>query len=76
MPDRKVYHVTKDTDGWQVKAEGADRATARTSSKEQAVAKATELAKAAELGQLIIHREDGSIEKEHTYGKDPERHPG
>jgi hypothetical protein len=26
--------------------------------------------------QLVIHREDGSIEREYTYGKDPERHPG
>ena len=28
------------------------------------------------LAQLVVHREDGSIEFEHTYGKDPERHPG
>lgn len=26
--------------------------------------------------QLVIHRQDGSIEGEHTYGDDPVRHPG
>lgn len=26
--------------------------------------------------QLVIHRQDGSIETEHTYGDDPTRHPG
>jgi len=26
--------------------------------------------------QLVIHREDGSIETEHTYGHDPRKTPG
>lgn len=26
--------------------------------------------------QLVVHREDGSIEQEFTYGRDPRRHPG
>lgn len=26
--------------------------------------------------QLVVHRQDGSIETEHTYGDDPTRHPG
>ncbi|WP_313913796.1 DUF2188 domain-containing protein [Tahibacter sp.] len=29
-----------------------------------------------ELAQLIVHRQDGSIEREYTYGKDPRRTPG
>lgn len=34
------------------------------------------LAEAAPLGQLVVHRLDGSIEEEFTYGKDPRRTPG
>jgi hypothetical protein len=37
------------------------------------VQSAKDLAKAQPLGQVVIHRTDGQIQTEHTYGKDP--HP-
>ena len=76
MADRKKYHVVPDGDGWAVKLEGGQRASAKAVRKVDAVARGKELAKKAPLGQIIIHKQDGKIQTEHTYGEDPERHPG
>jgi len=43
--------------------------------KADAIQRAKDLAKQAELGQVLIHGEDNRIQKEHTYGKDPKRYP-
>lgn len=69
---RKVYHVTPAGDGdWKVKREGASRADSVHEGKGDAVDRAKDLAKEAPLGQIIIHGQDGKIQTEHTYGKDP-----
>lgn len=74
MPTRKVYHVTPKPDGgWQVKAENASRASSNNERKADAVDRAKELAKSSELGQVIIHKQNGTIQTEYTYSKDP--HP-
>ena len=73
---RDVYHVTPDGDGWKVKKEGASRASASTGTKKPAIDRAKELAKKAPLGQVIIHKQDGSIQTEYTYGEDPRKRPG
>jgi len=74
---RRVYHVTaRPGGGWIVRAEGATRATSTHATKEEAVARGRELAKSSGLGQLIIHRKDGRIETEYTYGEDPRESPG
>jgi hypothetical protein len=39
--------------------------------KEKAISYGRELAKDEGLGQLIVHKADGSIEEEFTYGDDP-----
>ena len=72
MPTRKVYHVTPGKDGgWKIKEETASRASSSHETKVEAIARAKELAKKQELGQIVIHKQDGSIQTEHTYGKDP-----
>lgn len=72
MAKRKVYHVTKDSDGgWNVKKENAQRASGNFDTKNEAVQRSKELAKNAPLGQIKIHGQDGKIQTEHTYGKDP-----
>lgn len=72
MSTRKVYHVTANEDGsWKVQAENASRASSNCPTKAEAVDRGRELAKAPPLGQLIIHKTDGSFQTEHTYGKDP-----
>jgi hypothetical protein len=71
MAKRYVYHVTKHGEDWQVKKPGAGRAVGRFETKEQAVDRAVEVAKAKPLGQVVIHKESGAIQSERTYGKDP-----
>lgn len=75
MP-RIKYHVTPTRDGdWRVKGTGAQRADSVHDNKSEAVDRGRELAKQHQLGQLIIHKKDRTIEKEHTYGKDPRKYP-
>ena len=72
MARRKTYHVTPRPDGgWNVKEENASRASSSHDTKAEAIARAKELAKKQALGQVIIHKQDGTIQTEHTYGKDP-----
>jgi uncharacterized protein YdaT len=76
MADRKVYHVAPKDEQWEVKAEGAQRATKLTDTKKEALAAAKDLAKNQKPSQVVIHRTDGTIQTEHTYEDDPENIPG
>lgn len=72
MAKRVTYHVTPRDEGeWAVKKSGAQKASEVFENKEDAVDKAKDLAKSNPCGQVIIHRKDGIIQTEHTYGKDP-----
>jgi len=74
MSNRKTYHVMpKPGGGWNVKQEKAERASSSHDTKAEAVERAKELAKNQTLGQIVIHKQDGTIQTEHTYGEDP--HP-
>lgn len=73
---RRIYHVTPDEGDWKVKESGAERAVKILEDKSDAVQLAKDLAKSAGLGQVIIHKSDGTIQTEHTYGQDPEKYPG
>jgi hypothetical protein len=77
MPRRTVVHVTpnKREGGWDVKKERGGT-TEHFETKVPAVKEAKEIAKDAPLGQVKIHKEDGTIQTEHSYGKDPESSPG
>lgn len=72
MADRSTYHVTKNQNGgWGVKKEGTKRSSGNFSTKREAVDRGKDLAKKAPLGQIKIHGQNGKIQTEHTYGKDP-----
>jgi len=73
MPkNRTVVHVTPSKKGgWDVKKEGGKRPSGHFGKKTDAVDRGKELAKKAPLGQIIIHKQDGKIQTEHTYGEDP-----
>ena len=73
---RTIYHVTPAGEEWRVKRTGARRAASVHESKAAAVARAKQLAKRAALGQVQVHRGDGVIRTEYTYGRDPRRLPG
>jgi len=76
VSERQVYHVTPHEKGWQVKKEGAEKATSIHETKKEAVENAVALAKKADLGQVKIHKRTGEIQEERTYGKDPRRYRG
>ncbi len=71
MPKREKIHVTPDGNDWKVKREGAQRAARTFDNKDNAVDFGKDMAKKQPLGQLIIHKKDGTIQTEHNYGKDP-----
>lgn len=73
---RVVYHVLPEGDDWKVRRAGAGRAEGVYENKSDAVERAKVLAKGARLGQVKIHKQDGSIQTEHTYGEDPRRYKG
>jgi hypothetical protein len=69
---RKTYHVTPTNHGdWKVKRERTDRADSVHESKQNAIDRARELAISGGLGQVVIHNQNGKIQSERTYGKDP-----
>lgn len=74
MANRKTCHVTPNKEGgWNVKGQGASRASSTHETKAEAVDRGRELAKSHDLGQLVIHKQDGTIQTEYTYVQDP--HP-
>ncbi len=77
MAKRTIYDVRPHGHGpgpntkWSLKKRGNERATGLYDNKKDAVARGRELAKAATPAQLIVHKADGTIEQEFTYGNDP-----
>jgi hypothetical protein len=76
MANRTTFHVTPYVNGWQVKEEGERARELLVDDKDNAVRQAKEMAKAQELGQVIVHKRDGTIAEEFTYGADPRNIPG
>ena len=74
--NRKTYHVTPAGERWRVKRAGAGRADSLHGTKADAIHRAKTLAGRAVLGQVTVHRRDGKIQTEYTFGKDPRRSPG
>ena len=75
--ERKVYHVVPNSSGerWVVSQENAEFRR-EFDTKEEALQFAKERAQAAPLGQVKVHKKDGNMEYESTYGEDPRRSPG
>jgi hypothetical protein len=74
--ERVVYHVVPNSSGekWVVSQERAEfRKEFET--KDEAVQFAKERARKEELGQVKVHKKDGNMEYESTYGDDPRRSP-
>jgi hypothetical protein len=66
MTGNFVYHVTPAYSGWAVQLEGEGVSGSAYSDKGTALRFGQELARQSH-GQLVIHREDGSIQAEHRY---------
>jgi hypothetical protein len=74
--EREVYHVVPNSSAerWVVSQERAEFRK-EFDTKEEAVEFARQRAKAATLGQIKVHKSDGNMEYESTYGDDPARSP-
>jgi hypothetical protein len=75
---RDVYFVSPNSDrgGWDVKREGAERASKHFETKADAIGFGKQVAQKSDLGQLKIQKQDGKIQTEYTYGKDPRSSKG
>jgi len=67
---KRDYHVTTHSDGWQVRREGAERASSTHDTKAEAIERGRELARQEKV-ELVIHRRDGQIRDSDSYGNDP-----
>ena len=75
--ERTVYHVVPNSSAekWLVSQENASLRR-EFDTKEEAIEEAKRLAQAADLGQIKVHKKDGNMEYESTYGEDPPEYPG
>lgn len=69
MTTRNVYRVLPDGGNWKVTHETV--VLSHHYLKSDAVEAGKKVAKANTPSQLVIHRADGTIEEEFTYGNDP-----
>lgn len=71
------YHITKTENGWQLKKEGAARASKTAATKTEILRTSADFfdGKAA---SVKVHKEDGTIQEERTYprSKDPAKSKG
>lgn len=71
MGDKKDLHVTKRPSGdWQVKREGAERASSTHRTQAEAAEQARDQARREHV-EVVIHRPDGRIRDSDSYGNDP-----
>ena len=77
-PKRSVYHVVPDkvSGKWKLKKQGSDRALKAFDKKQDAINRGKEIAKKQPLGQLKVHKTDGTIQTEYSYGSDPKKSKG
>lgn len=67
----KSQHVTPHPKGgWQVKGAGNSKATARTTTQEEAIYIAKNIA-VKNKSELVIHGTNGKIREKNSYGNDP-----
>lgn len=69
MPN-KQHHVQPHGDDWEVKKNGADRASVVTPTKKEAEKAGREISK-NQGTELVIHKKDGTIQKSDSHGNDP-----
>jgi hypothetical protein len=65
---RRTWRVTRHEDGWQVKRDGARRATRTFSKKHDAVEAATRVARGNPPSRVIVHRPDGTVLEHADFG--------
>lgn len=68
---RNEHHIVPNPDGgWDVKRNGADRASGHFETKKEAVDRGRQISRNQET-ELIIHNRDGQISQSDSHGNDP-----
>lgn len=69
---KNTVHVVPNNDkgGWDVKKSGAERASARTETKVEAVKMARVISQRSG-SELVIHGKNGKIQRSDSHGNDP-----
>ena len=77
MP-RKVYHSSSTDDGWKVTSNGRAISHHRTqrASENAAIAAGRKAEAKGGMGQAVLHKSNGRIREERTYGLDPRKRRG
>lgn len=71
---RKIYRVVPAGSRWELKHDGL--VLYSHDNKDPVVSQGQTTARANAPSQLVVHRGDGTIEYEYTYGNDPYPPPG
>ena len=70
MTKKRTVHVTSIARGWKVKSSGAKRAVKIALTQAEAVEIGRRIA-SNRGAELIVHRPDGAMRSNDSYGKDP-----
>ena len=65
--EEAVYHVVPHDEGWAVTLEGADKAVSVHETKKEALSAARNAAKTNVPSQLIVHKQDRSVQETYSY---------
>ena len=65
---RTKYHVVYKDGEWKGTKTGADRASTAGETKEEVMQRTIEIAKSQGKSSVVIHKKDGTIQEERTYG--------
>lgn len=70
MPREEHHIVPNENGGWDVKRNGADRASVHTDTKQEAIGKGRAISR-NQATELVIHNKDGKISNSDSHGNDP-----
>ena len=75
--NRTVYHVVPNAsaEAWVISIENDDQFREEYRTKDEAVHAAKERARGQDPSQVKVHKADGNMDYESTYGEDPSRTP-
>lgn len=64
------HHVVPTDDGWAIRRSGSERASHVLPTKQEAVDTARQISR-NQGTELVIHRQDGTIQRRDSHGNDP-----
>ena len=75
---RRVFHSSLMKTGWIVSEGGeiVSRNSNQGANEAAAIAAGQKANQDGSLGQVVLHKNDGTIREERIYGREPERMPG